>query len=170
LRSRSEQRTLTDWPRRLSVSASGRSQVLIHEVRPIHDSIQAAFALLVVTQAAHSVEEYLGRLWETFPPARFLTGLVSQDQEWGFLALNVGLAAFGVWCLMWPIHRDWPSASLLAWIWVTIEVINGVGHPLWSLRMGGYTPGVATAPALLVIALYLGRQLRTVATPSSAPV
>jgi hypothetical protein len=36
--------------------------------------------------------------------------------------------------------------------------------------MGGYTPGVATAPALLVIALYLGRQLRTVATRSSAPV
>jgi hypothetical protein len=131
---------------------------------------KAAFALLVVTQAAHSVEEYVGRLWETFPPARFLTGLVSQNREWGFLALNVALVAFGVWCFMWPIHRDWPSASLLAWIWVAIELINGIGHSLWSLRMGGYTPGVATAPALLVIALYLGRQLRTIARRSSAPV
>ena len=52
--------------------------------------------------------------------------------------------------------------------WVTIEVINGVGHPLWSLRTGGYTPGVATAPVLLVIALYLARQLRTIARHSSA--
>jgi hypothetical protein len=33
--------------------------------------------------------------------------------------------------------------------------------------MGGYTPGVATAPVLLVIALYLGQQLRTIARPST---
>jgi hypothetical protein len=130
---------------------------------------KVAFGALVLAQAAHSVEEYVGRLWETFPPARFLTGLVSQDQERGFLLLNVALVAFGVWCFVWPIRRDWPSASLLAWIWVTIEVINGVGHPLWALRMGGYTPGVATAPALLVIALYLRRQLRTIARRSSMP-
>jgi hypothetical protein len=43
---------------------------------------------------------------------------------------------------------------------VVIEFINGVGHPIWSLRQGGYTPGVATAPLLLVLALALGRQLR----------
>ena len=124
---------------------------------------KAAFALLVLTQAAHSVEEYVGRLWETFPPARFLTGLVSQDQERAFLLLNVALVAFGVWCLMWPIRRDWPSGSLLAWIWVTIEVINGVGHPLWSVRMGGYTPGVATAPVLVAVAVYLAGQLWIIA-------
>jgi hypothetical protein len=129
-----------------------------------------AFGALVLTQAAHSVEEYVGRLWETFPPARFLTALVSQDRERGFLLINVALVAFGVWCFVWPIRRDWPTAMLLAWIWVTIEAINGVGHPLWSLRMGGYTPGAATAPVLLVIALYLGRQLRTIARHSSTPV
>ena len=129
-----------------------------------------AFGALVVTQAAHSVEEYVGRLWETFPPARFLTRLVSQDQERAFLLLNVALVALGLWCFVWPIRRDWPTAALVAWIWVTIEVINGVVHSLWSLRMGGYTPGVATAPALLVIALYLGQQLRTTASRSSARV
>jgi hypothetical protein len=131
---------------------------------------KVAFGALVLTQAAHSVEEYAGRLWETFSPARFLTGLVSQDQERGFLLINVALVAFGVWCFVWPIRRDWPSAAVLAWMWATIEVINGVGHPLWSLRMGGYTPGVATAPVLLVIALYLGQQLRTTASRSSARV
>lgn len=129
-----------------------------------------AFGALVLAQAAHSVEEYVGRLWETFPPARFLTGLVSQDHEQGFLLINVALVAFGLWCLVWPIRKDWPTAALLAWLWVTIEVINGVGHPLWSLRMGGYTPGVATAPVLLVIALYVGQQLRTRARRSPARV
>ena len=127
---------------------------------------KAAFGALVLTQAAHSVEEYVGRLWETFPPAWFVTRLVSHDQERAFLWLNVALVAFGLWCFAWPLRRDWPSAAALAWLWVTIEVINGIGHPLWSLRMGGYTPGVATAPVLLVIALYLGRQLRTLATRS----
>src|SRR5918995_5012481 len=129
-----------------------------------------AFGALVVTQAAHSVEEYVGQLWETFPPARFLTRLVSQDQERAFLLLNVALVALGLWCFVWPIRRDWPTAALVAWIWVTIEVINGVGHPLWSLRMGGYTPGVATAPVLLVMALYLRRQLGAIARRRSASV
>jgi hypothetical protein len=128
------------------------------------------FGALVLTQAAHSAEEYVGRLWETFPPARFLTGLVAQDQELVFLLLNVALVVFGLWCLVWPIRRDWPSAPVLAWIWVTIEVINGLGHPLWALRMGSYTPGVATAPALLVIALYLGHQLRIRARRTSTRV
>lgn len=131
---------------------------------------KAAFGLLVLTQAAHSVEEYIGRLWESFPPARFLTGLVSRDLEWGFLVINVGLVAFGFWCFMWPVRREWRTATSLAWVWVVIELINGVGHPLWSLRSGGYTPGVATAPVLLVVALYLGRQLRNMARRSSTSV
>lgn len=128
---------------------------------------KAAFGTLVLAQAAHSVEEYVGRLWETFPPAGFLTRLVSQDQERAFLWLTVALVAFGVWCFVWPIRRDWPTAASVAWIWVTVEVINGVVHPLWSLRIGGYTPGVATAPLLLVTALYLGRQLRSTPGPSA---
>jgi hypothetical protein len=89
--------------------------------------------------------------------------LVSRDLERGFLVINVALVAFGVWCFIWPVRRDWPIAAALAWVWVAIEFINGVGHPLWSLRIGGYTPGVATAPVLLVVALYLARQLRTIA-------
>jgi hypothetical protein len=122
--------------------------------------LQIAFGAVVLGQAAHSVEEYLGRLWESFPPARFLTGLISQDLETGFLVINIGLVAFGLWCLLWPVRHGRPSAIPLAWFWVTIEMINGVGHPLWSLREGGYTPGVATALLLLILALYLAHQLR----------
>ncbi len=118
---------------------------------------QMAFGMLVLAQAAHSVEEYLGRLWESFPPARFLSSLISQDLERGFLVINVSLVAFGLWCWLWPVRRRWPSAVNLAWAWVTVEVINGIGHSLWTLRQGGYTPGVATAPVLLVLAVYLAR-------------
>ncbi len=122
--------------------------------------IGAAFGTLVLAQAAHSVEEYLGRLWESFPPARFLTGLFPFDPELTFVILNAAIVGLGVWCLFWPVRRDWPSAMGLMWGWVVIETINGVVHPLWSLREGGYTPGVITAPILLVVALYLGARLR----------
>ena len=118
------------------------------------------FGALVLAQLAHSIEEYLGRLWESFPPARFLTSLVSDNGEFGFLVLNLGLVAFGFWCLLVPVRLGRPSAFSLAWAWVGIELVNGIGHPLWSLRQGGYTPGVATAPLLLVLALWLARELR----------
>lgn len=120
-----------------------------------------AFGALLLAQAAHSLEEYVGHLWESFPPARLLTGLVSQDREWSFVALNILLLAFGLWCLIWPVRRGWPSAVSLGWGWVMVETINGIVHPVWTLHEGGYTPGVATAPLLLVSAGYLGYQLRS---------
>ena len=122
--------------------------------------MQAGFGALVLAQAAHSVEEYLGRLWESFPPARAVSGLIFRNLELGFLAFNLALVGFGVWCFLGPVRREWPSAVPLAWGWVAIETINGIGHPLWSLRQGGYTPGVVTAPVLLILALHLARQLR----------
>jgi len=122
--------------------------------------VELNFLGLVTVQAVHSVEEYVGRLYAVFPPARFVSGLFSQDLQRGFLIFNVGLVAFGMWCFLWPLRRHWSSASALAWLWVGIELVNGVGHPLWSLTQRAYTPGVATAPLLLVLALMLARQLR----------
>jgi len=56
----------------------------------------AAFLLLVILQGLHSVEEYIGKLWEVFAPAKFLSGLVSSDLEIGFLIINIGLFIFGL--------------------------------------------------------------------------
>jgi hypothetical protein len=91
--------------------------------------------------------------------------LIPSDRELGFIILNTALVAFGVWCLAVPVRRGWPSASRLMWVWVVIETINGIVHPLWSLRQGGYTPGVLSAPILLVLALYLASQLRATTPP-----
>lgn len=129
--------------------------------------IKAAFSALIITQLAHSIEEYVGQLWETFPPARFLTGMISSDRELGFIVLNVALVAFGLWCLLFPVRKEWPSAAGFIWFWIVLEIINGIGHPAWTIRQGGYTPGVLTAPILLVIALYLAFQLRKRGRPLS---
>jgi hypothetical protein len=121
--------------------------------------VEVSFLALVAAQAAHSLEEYAGRLYDVFPPARLVSSLVSHDLQRGFVILNVGLVAFGIWCLLWPLRRHWTVAPAVAWLWVGIEVVNGIGHPLWSLRQRAYTPGVATAPLLLVLAVVLARQL-----------
>ena len=118
------------------------------------------FGILIVVQAAHSVEEFVGHLWESFPPAAFLTGLVSSNGEAGFLVINAAMIVFGIWGFQWPVRRGWPSAAPLIWSWVVIEVINGLGHPVWTFLQGRYTPGVATAPILLVLSIYLAVQLR----------
>jgi len=130
--------------------------------------LQLTFGALILVQAAHSIEEYVGHLWESFPPTRFVTGLVSSNPERGFVALNVLLLAFGVWCFLWPVRRGWPVAFALGWLWAVLEIVNGIGHPLWSIREGGYTPGLATAPVLLVLAVYLAYQLRRANAPSPA--
>lgn len=122
--------------------------------------LDASFIALVGIQAVHSVEECVGRLYEEFPPARFVSGLLSQDLQRGFIIGNIALVTFGLWCFVWPIRRRWRSAVTIGWVWVTIELVNGVVHPLWSLREQSYTPGVATAPLLFIAALYLARQLR----------
>ena len=122
--------------------------------------ITIAFGALIFTQIAHSIEEYLGRLWESFPPARLLSGMVSSDREVGFIVINVVLCAFGLWCLLFAVRKEWPSAAGYIWFWIVLGIINGIGHPAWSLRQGGYTPGVITAPILLLIASFLAFQLR----------
>jgi hypothetical protein len=122
--------------------------------------LQTRFYALVLVQAVHSGEEYAGRLWDAFPPARFLTGLVSPDREAGFIVINVVAIAFGLWCAIVPIRRQWPSAAPLAWGWAIVEAANGLGHVVWSLRSTGYTPGLGTAPLLLLLAASLARALR----------
>ena len=128
---------------------------------------KVAFGTLVLVQAAHSVEECVGRLWESFPPAHFLAGLISDDRAWNFAAMNAALVGFGAWCFLGPVRGGRPSAWYLGWVWVTLETINGIVHSVWSLREGAYTPGVATAPALLAVAIYLAYQLRDARHPAS---
>ena len=110
-------------------------------------------------QAMHSIEEYIGRLWESFPPAAFMSSIIPSNHELGFILINCALVGFGLWCLM-LVGRNAEHARGLMWIWIVIELINGIGHPLWSLRQGGYTPGLLTAPVLLLLALNLAFLLR----------
>jgi hypothetical protein len=127
-----------------------------------------AFGLLVLAQAAHSVEEYVTRLWEVFAPARFVSGLVSDDLALGFLVVNASLVGFGLWCWAVPVRSGWRAARGLAWFWALLELGNGIGHAILALSSRGYFPGAATAPLLLALAACLAALLVRDAQRSSA--
>jgi len=128
-----------------------------------------AFGLLVLAQAAHSTEESIWRLWESFPPARFVAGIISNDLERNFVLLNICIVAFGAWCYFWPVRRQWPAAVPIMWGWIVVETINGIVHPVWSVMQGGYTPGVVTALMLSPLALYLAKQVLASSLREEAP-
>ena len=128
-----------------------------------------AFGLLVLAQAAHSTEESIWRLWESFPPARFVAALISNDLERNFALLNVCIVAFGAWCYFWPVRRQWPAAIPIMWGWIVVETINGIVHPVWSVIQGGYTPGVVTALMLAPLALYLAQRVLASSSRAESP-
>ena len=65
---------------------------------------QLVFLFLILAQGAHSIEEYATRLYEVFGPARFVSGLISNDLALGFLIFNVALVTFGLWCWAIPVR------------------------------------------------------------------
>jgi len=113
------------------------------------------FLFLILAQSAHSIEEYVTRLYEVFAPARFVSGLVSNNLALGFVVFNVALVTFGVWCWAYPVRSSWPAARGFVWCWTILEMGNGIGHSVVALSRWGYFPGVATAPLLLVFAAWL---------------
>jgi hypothetical protein len=121
----------------------------------INEKASTTFLLLVIAQTAHSIEEYVFRLYDVFAPARFVSGLISTDPRTGFVLFNVALITFGLWCYAVPVRRAWSAAIPLMWFWIVLEILNGMGHSFISIMERSYIPGTAMAPFLLIIALYL---------------
>jgi hypothetical protein len=126
-----------------------------YDVASVERKAQLVFLCLVLAQAAHSVEECFGRLYEVFAPARAVSLLVSDDPALGFLIANSVVVGFGLWCWAFPIRRGWPSARGFAWFWTVLEMANGINHLGMALLRGAYFPGAATAPLLLFFAGWL---------------
>lgn len=128
--------------------------------------IGATFLALVLTQIAHSLEEYAFRFYEIFPPAHWLDELAPGIAHPGFIVLNTLLALFGLWCFLFHVRPGTRSARDWVWVWVVIELFNGFAHPVWAIGTAGYVPGLATSPVLFALAARLFHLLRT--TPESS--
>jgi hypothetical protein len=122
--------------------------------------------MLILAQAAHSIEEYVFRLFDVFAPAAFVSGLLSHDLATGFATANTILILLAVSSYVASVRCGHPSAHGLAWFWAVLELANGVSHTLLALTARRYVPGLATAPLLLIVSLTLIARLST--PPNSA--
>jgi hypothetical protein len=124
----------------------------------MNKAIRVNFLLITLAQGFHSIEEYAGQLWDVYPPATFICGLVSSNLENGFIIINVSL--FIVLMLTWlaTFSKNY-SVKPLLWFWSVMETINGTGHSVWSIMERSYTPGLITAPILFILALNMMRLL-----------
>jgi hypothetical protein len=118
------------------------------------------FLLLILTQVAHSIEEYSTRLYDVLAPARYVSTFVSNllslnSLPLGFAIFNGAFDAFGLWCWAVTLRRNWAAARGLAWFWALVEMGNGIGHVGFAIGQRGYYPGLATAPVLLILAACL---------------
>jgi hypothetical protein len=123
------------------------------------------FLWLIVVQAAHSVEEYLCRLYDVLAPARWVSGLITDNLAVGFALANTCIVLLGLWCYLARVRTSRPSARAWAWFWAALEAANGAGHLAFAAGARGYFPGAATAPALLALSLALAISLRRTAAP-----
>lgn len=122
---------------------------------------RAAFPVLIAAQAAHSVEEYVFRLYDVFAPARAVADSFGIDRPLGFAVANLALIGFGIWCYVARVGPGRPSARVFAWFWAVLELANGFGHIGLAIAAGGYFPGLATAPLLIAVAAWLALGLRS---------
>jgi Protein of unknown function with HXXEE motif len=116
------------------------------------------FLALILVQAAHSVEEYVFRLYDVLRPASYVSELFGVDRASGFAVANSALVLFGLWCWYARVRRG--RGRELAWLWALVEIANGCGHIALAVWAGGYFPGLATAPPLLGLGAWLALRLR----------
>jgi len=121
--------------------------------------IHISFLFLILAQGAHSIEEYFTRLWEVLYPAKIASNLVSSDPATGFIIINTGLFIVGFLSWIYISKNNNSKSITLLWIFLTIEIINGIGHPLWALSGMQYVPGLFSAFIILLLDINLIRQL-----------
>ena len=126
---------------------------------------QHLFLGLILSQAAHSIEEYLFRLYDVLAPARWISSVLSSNLALGFAIANSMLVLLGLWCYLARVRTSHPSGRNWAWFWTVLEGANGLGHLVLAAGQGGYFPGAATAPFLLGLSVSLGVTLSRTAEP-----
>ncbi len=123
------------------------------------NNVQIAFPALVGAQALHSIEEYVFKFYEAFPPMRAAYRDAPVFAELSFIIFNVSLVAFGLLCYFRYVRTNRKKARPLAWLLVMIETINIAGHSLWAALTAAYNPGLLTIVLILPLTLYLAYSL-----------
>jgi hypothetical protein len=121
----------------------------------MNNRIRIAFSFLIVLQALHSIEEFVFKFYERFPPMVFLYRNAPSLASPAFIVFNSILVSAGFISLfywVWPARR---GAKTVVWVWVGIETFNVVAHCVWAIVIRGYNPGLVTGVVFVPVLTYL---------------
>lgn len=115
---------------------------------------------MVLLQAAHSVEEYVFKLYERFPPMQFIYAQAPELARPAFIAFNLLLFLFGMICFFYWVRPGRKGAKIIVWIWIAIQIVTIAAHLVWAILIGGYNPGLVTVLLFIPVVIYLIYWLR----------
>lgn len=104
----------------------------------------------LVLQSAHFIEEYATGFYDLFPP---ILRLLPWPRSF-FVTFN--LFWLGIW--VWAASRLRTSSRLAfwaTWFFSAAALADGMAHPLLAVRVGGYFPGLLTAPLVGMAGVWL---------------
>jgi hypothetical protein len=108
----------------------------------------------LLCQSVHFVEELLTGFPERFPA---LFGLAPWSSTF-FVSFNIfWIVLWGFSCL--AVTRGFRIAPGPLWFLAIASLANGIAHPLLSVRVGGYFPGLFTSPLVGLMGILLLRQM-----------
>jgi len=123
------------------------------------NKVRISFLILIVLQALHSMEEYIFKIYEVFPPMVFLYRNAPQLARPAFIFFNVLLVAAGMICFLW-VRPGRRGARTIVWVWVVLESSNLLAHLVWAILIRGYNPGLITVIGFAPLVAYLSYQFR----------
>ena len=126
----------------------------------MNNKIRVAFLVLIGLQALHSIEEFIFKFYEVFPPMVSMYRNAPAMAQPAFVLANSLLILVGFVCLLrwvWPARR---GAKVVAWAWVGAEAFNVIAHCVWAISIRRYNPGLVTGLGFVPVVAYLIYLLR----------
>src|SRR5215472_8720079 len=110
----------------------------------------ALFAVGILLQCAHFIEEYATGFYRLFPR---MLGLSAWSPRF-FLIFNLTWLAIWVWAAF-AARTHSRAAYFPIWFFALAAIANGVAHPLLAIHAGGYFPGLVSAPFVGGVGVWL---------------
>jgi hypothetical protein len=122
--------------------------------------ISLAFLLLIIQQAIHSVEEFIFRFYERFPPMKIIYQDAPHLAKPAFLISNALLFLAGLFCFFYWVRPVKERARIVVWVWIALETVNVIAHFIWAILIRGYNPGLVTVILFVPVLIYLNYLMR----------
>ena len=134
----------------------------------MNSNIRPAYLSLIILQAIHSVEEFMLRFYEQFPPMRLIYQDAPHLAKPAFAVSNVFLFFIGLVCFYYWVRPARRGAGTVVWIWIAIESFNVIAHSVWAVLTRGYNPGLATVFLFVPLLVWLWHSMRSASSAAAA--